>query len=666
MPETPAFEEIKKRIKELEDEVAALTRLNKALIESEEQYRTLAENSPDILTRYDSGFRHLYVSPNVGRLIGIESEEMINRTHRDLGLPDNLCRMCETAISRAFDTGQGLEEEFHTNDSEGKRYYSWRIAPEFDENGAVKTVIGITRNITARKKAEEALRKSEERFRTLVETTSDWVWETDQHGVFTYADPKIRDFLGFEPEEVVGKSMTCFMTGEEAVRAGEFFRQCGEKLLPFSMFENVQRHKDGRQLVIETSGVPILDPDGNLIGWRGIDTDITERKREAEEKARLQHQLQQVQKMEAIGTLAGGIAHEFNNSIVTVSGNIELLQMDMPNDSNVSKYAASMKTSIHRMTKLTSQLLAYAGGGKYQIKTLSLNDLVEEILPIVQHTVGPEIRVETNLTGEVININADLTQMQMVLSAVFANASESIEGKGKIRITTGIEELSGKHKDEAHDLLPGPYACVIVEDDGRGMDEETRAKIFEPFFTTKFQGRGLGMAAVYGIVRSHKGSIFIDSKPAEGTKVSIYLPLAARLELIKEKWPGTSISTGAGTVLIIEDEDLVMEVSRAMTSRLGYRVLEAATGAQAIDIATNFDGDIDMALLDIKLPDIEGGKLYGLLKESRPDLKVIVCSGYTLDGPAKEILNAGADDFLQKPFSVMTLSEKIKKLLPGS
>lgn len=520
----------------------------------------------------------------------------------------------------------------------------------------------LEEEISDLKNLVHTLGEEKERFQNLVELTSDWVWETDKNGFYTYTDPKIKDFLGYEPVEVIGKPLTDFMTKKEGERLKLFIQENVEGCTPFSMFENTQIHSNGKELAIETSGIPIIDADGNLVGWRGVNIDITNRRRESEEKARLESQIRQAQKMEAIGTLAGGIAHEFNNAIVAVTGNIELLQMDLPNDESVLKYTESMKASSHRMTRLTNQLLAYAGGGKYRTKTISLNDFVEETLAIVKHTIEPSIRLETNLSGDALKVSADITQMQMVFSAVLANASEAIEAKGKIRISTIMENISSEHVKTNPDLMPGTYVCLTIEDDGKGMEEEIRTKIFEPFFTTKFQGRGLGMAAVYGIIKNHNGSIIVDSEPGEGTTVRIYLPgIHVEPEEIQEV--GVQLAVGTGTILVIEDEEIVMDVARAMLEKLGYRILEAETGKQASDIVNNFDGDIDLVLLDIKLPDIDGSKLYTKIKNARPDMKVIVCSGYALDGPAQEILDAGADDFIQKPFSFNTLSEKLKELL---
>ena len=262
-------------------------------------------------------------------------------------------------------------------------------------------------------------------------------------------------------------------------------------------------------------------------------------------------------------------------------------------------------------------------------------------------------------------VKADQTQMQMVLSAVLNNASEAMDGKGLIKIFTTKKEINRENSKNYAGLNPGSYICLTVEDNGTGMNEETRDRLFEPFFSTKFQGRGLSMAAAYGIVRNHGGSISVDSEVGKGTAVRIYLPVSNMQIKAEKERPKYEMTQGEGTILIIEDEEVVMDLMRVFLEKLGYSVLEATTGKKAVDIVQTFESDIDLAILDLMLPDMEGKTTFQHLKEARPDLKVIICSGYSIDGPAQEIINSGAQDFIQKPFSLNKISEKLKKVLEG-
>jgi CheY-like chemotaxis protein len=264
----------------------------------------------------------------------------------------------------------------------------------------------------------------------------------------------------------------------------------------------------------------------------------------------------------------------------------------------------------------------------------------------------------------IANVIGDVAQLQMVLSAVLNNASEAMEGKGTIKISVRDGEIDEHFLGTGLELTPGFYVCIRIEDSGKGMDEETKSKIFDPFFTTKFQGRGLGMAAVYGIVSNHDGLIIIDSELGKGTVVRIFLPGSkAAQKKIADEHAQIELARGPVTILVVEDEAIVMDVDREMLKQLDYQTLEAKTGSEAITIVRENNAKIDLVLLDIKLPDMTGEEVYKRLTELRPELKVIVCSGYSIDGPAQKILKLGANGFIQKPFSIQNLSEKIRETL---
>jgi len=504
----------------------------------------------------------------------------------------------------------------------------------------------LQKEISERKEIEKALRESEEKYRSMMESMNDPAYICSPDYLVEYMNPAMVKRIGRD-----GVGEPCYKVIHEL-----------DEKCPWCVHDKVQQDeniateivspKDNRTYNVSRSS--IHNQDGS-VSQMAIYTDVTEVKN-------MERKVQQATKMEAIATLAGGVAHEFNNALMGIMGNIELLKMNLSEDERIDKYLETMKGAGHRMSRLTDQLLAYAQGGKYQPKDLKLDDFVIETLPILQHDLNPEVRVETHCPKDISYIKADYAQMQMVLSAIVANSNEAIEDEGIIKITAENKDVDEDFKKQHPGLEPGSYVCLTIEDDGKGMDEETKDGIFEPFFTTKFQGRGMGMAAVYGIVKNHDGWIYVDSELGKGTVVQIYLP-AIEVEVEKPKKAKAEVATGSGTILMIEDEDVVIEVTQAMLEWLGYRVMVAKTGKDAIHITETFDGQIDLALLDIKLPDIEGGKVYPLIMKARPDLKVIVFSGYAIEGPARKILDAGAQDFIQKPFTLATLSEKLKEVL---
>jgi len=508
-------------------------------------------------------------------------------------------------------------------------------------------------------KMEEALKASEESLSGILNAIQDAI---------VVLDPDLRIVLA-------NNTMKRWFKGAVPLEGRKCFEAFQGRKFPCEQCPTLQSFRTGKQEMIEissrspASGVgcyellafPMFDQEGGIKGVVEFARDVTARKRAQEEKARMQTRLQEAQRMQAIATLAGGIAHQFNNALASISLSIDLIRMDLPRDNPMLAHIKKMKSSTERMAHLTSQLLAYAEGGRYQTRVISTHEFIRNALPAVLHDLDPSVHVDTDLPPDTMSVKADVTQMQMVLSAVVHNAAESMESGGWIRVTTR-NEIIGENSTVGQDLVPGPYVCLSIEDNGKGMDEETLKRVFEPFFTTKFHGRGLGMPAVYGIIKGHDGCVAVDSELGKGTRVRIYIPAVETIEKKPEVREGAPLK-GAGTVLLIEDEALIMDVSRKVLERIGYRVLQARTGKEALKVCANFKDKIDLALLDVVLPDMGGKEIYQTLMSERPGLKVLVCSGYSIDGPAQDILQAGAQGFIQKPFSLLDLNRMLQDIL---
>lgn len=373
------------------------------------------------------------------------------------------------------------------------------------------------------------------------------------------------------------------------------------------------------------------------------------------DKREFRHQVGRV-----ISDLAGGIAHQFNNSLNIITGNVELLKMDVPNNDFVREFSEVVFDSVKKMTVLTDKLLAYARAGHYNPCQMEFNGVLKQVLAEIDKQ-GKTVTVESCLDPGLIQVDADEDQLKIVFSALLKNAFEAVSDKGSISVRTRYLPIY-----ESFDIKGNPgtknMVCFEVEDNGQGMDTDTVSRIFEPFFSTKFQGRGLDMAAVYGIVSNHEGFIDVDSDVGKGTRVSVFLPVSNYREPTVFHSP-ESWGTATGNVLVIDDEDDLRGLTVIMLKRLGYNPLTAATGKEAIDLLGRSDIKVDLALLDIEMPDMKGNEIYPYLKSGHPDLKVVVCSGYSLDGPVQEILEAGASMFLQKPFSFGTLAASLQKLI---
>jgi PAS domain S-box-containing protein len=491
------------------------------------------------------------------------------------------------------------------------------------------------------RQATKELIASKKHSEVVFNNMSEGILELNANAKIVYANPAALSLINITEEDILGADVIEFFQGSH--------RQRVENLL--EMNEGVARtitEKCPLELSDKKISMEVIPIKENKNRFSiVILNDVTER-------IRLENHLWHAQKMEAIGTLAGGIAHQFNNALFALSGNTELLQMEVSEDENIKNYLRSVQGPMNRMTGLTDQLLAYAQEGKYQSKIVSIRELVKDTLGLIQHTLDPLIRIETDLQDEPLNVEADIAQMQMAFSAILANATEAVEGKGRIRISgrNGIQPEPG----------PGQYICLRIEDDGKGMDYDIKSRIFEPFFTTKFQGRGLGMAAVYGIVKQHAGYLDIESEVDHGTIVSIYLPAIEKQEQETMKYSRKMLE-GNGTILMVDDEEMVLKVGAELVKQMGYDVLEARSGKEAIEVYKENKCKVDMVVLDMIMPDMDGGRAYEQMKEINPDVKVILTSGYGIGGQVTEIMRRGCDSFIQKPFGIKELYGKIEEIM---
>jgi two-component system, cell cycle sensor histidine kinase and response regulator CckA len=499
------------------------------------------------------------------------------------------------------------------------------------------------------------------RYEFIVNTSRDWHTLINRDYVYEAANKAFCDAQGKSRADIIGTAVAELWgkkTFQEIIKATLDRCFAGREVNYQAWFELPVR---GLQCY-DITCYPYRDNDETVTHAVIVTRDITRRKMADDAKRKLEFELQQARKIESLATLSGGIAHEFNNALMVVAGNIELLQINLPDNQAVDKFAKATNESIRRMSNLTKQLLAYAREGDFRLNKLDLSNFVKSILPVIKDEIDASVHIETRLKIDLPYIKADQNQLQMTVSAIVKNAAEAMEKGGRIIITTDCQVIEETQSAIPPGLDPGPYVCLTVEDNGKGMDETTRSRIFEPFFTTKFQGRGLGMAAVYGIIKNHRGYIYVDSKPGQGTIVRILLPPMGARDTRKKK-PSSSDPTGKKTILVIEDEEKVLDTIQSLIERLGYQVLRAGTAKAAIELTKVYKGPIDLALLDIKLPDMEGGAIYPLIQQARPDMKVMVCSGYSLGERVQKILKAGAHGFIQKPFSLETISVKLKEML---
>jgi PAS domain S-box-containing protein len=513
--------------------------------------------------------------------------------------------------------------------------------------------------ITA-KAAQADLENALNQYTSLVNAIPSGVLELSIEGVIHYANPSGQVIFGLQPDTLAGHTIYDFLP--DAKQRAELRTYIEEQTasdrtaLPFvTTFQAV----DGRNLDVQVDWNYRKGPDAEVTGFVAVVTDITFQNRANKERLELGKRLAKAQKKEAISTLAGGIAHRFNNSLAVVVGNLELLEMVSEGDAKFKSYIDRIKEQTEEMALQTQKLLAYAQGGKYRAKHLNLGAFIEEGLPIIRYGLETEHEIKLTIEAANIGIKVDPTQLELVLSALVQNAAEATGADGCISITVAIAPAA---PNDIENLPPGPCAYLRIEDNGHGMDENTLERLYEPYFSTKFEGRGLGMAAVQGIIHNHNGGIKVVSGAGKGTTVSVYLPLAEAHA--PEAAPPPELEAVEGfNLLIIEDEPALMRACEAMLTDLGHRVWCAPNANSGINQLQANQEKIDLVLMDLILPDMGAMALFKALREIRPDVRVVLCSGYSIDGPAQAIIDAGALSFLQKPYSTKALIASLTRAL---
>ena len=518
--------------------------------------------------------------------------------------------------------------------------------------GAITGRFVVFDDITERKQAEAELIQTKNFLQNILDSSIDGITTTDLQGNVMYASPRTKDIIGYDPEEIICKKAYSFYGNgiEDAKTIMKVLEEKGE----LRNHEMKFIRKDGQFIDINLSASLLKNEEGDVIGTLAIYSDITERNM-------LEAQLAQAQRMEALGTLAGGIAHNFNNLLMGIQGNASLMLLETdPNHPNYQKLK-TIEKSVQSGSRLTRQLLGYAREGKYEVKPISLNQLVKETADTFSMT-KKEIRIHQELAQDLSGIKADQGQIEQALLNIYVNASDAMSGGGDLFLKT----MNVKHKDIKNKPFkpkPGNYVLLTIRDTGVGMDKHTMKRIFEPFFTTKglAKGTGLGLASTYGIIKAHGGYIDVDSENGHGTTFSIYLPASERKvgEVAKD---AGQIIKGRGVILLVDDEEIVLDVGVQLLEALGYTVFKAKGGREAVEIYKENKDKINIVLLDIIMPDMSGGQVYERMKEINPDIKVLLSSGYNIEGQATEILERGCDGFIQKPFNMKELSRSIDEI----
>jgi PAS domain S-box-containing protein len=521
--------------------------------------------------------------------------------------------------------------------------------------------------VNKREQAEEALRESEEKYRNIFENAVEGMFQSTPEGRFINVNPAFAKMLGYaSPEDVI--SSISDITTQYYVDPDDqhSFDMLIKKDEIIQNFEFKAKRKDGSQIWVSTNTRAVYDQDGEIVLYEGNDINITDRKQAEEEKEKLEGPLNQAQKMESVGRLAGGVAHDFNNMLGVILGHTELALLRTDDKNKLCSDLKEIQKAAKRSADITKQLLAFARKDIISPKKLDLNDIVESMLNMLRRLIGEDIDLVWQPATHLWPVKMDPTQIDQILANLCVNARDAIDGVGKLTIETGRKTFDEEYCKEHAGFIPGDFVLLAVSDNGCGMDKDTLKNLFEPFFTTKEVGKGtgLGLATIYGIVKQNNGFINVYSEPGQGSTFKIYLPRLVDDEDIDKAVPEKKAAAGGTeTILLLEDEPTILRMTRMMLERKGYSVLPAATPGEAIDLAKTHADKIHLLMTDVVMPEMNGRDLAGQLIPLYPEIKLLFMSGYT----ANVIAHQGELDdgvaFIQKPFSMADMTEKVREVL---
>jgi PAS domain S-box-containing protein len=633
-------------------------RSEEALRESEQRF-SLAFNAspiPTSISEIETG-RILDFNDQFLRVLGYSREEVIGKTSLELAIwADRDDRDRTGARVREGGSVFDLATRIHTRSGESRNVIGSAVPIDV---GSLKCVLSTFLDVTEHRRAEEAMRKSEERFRKLFESNTIGITIADLAGRILEANDAFLNMIGSAREELLTggmrwETLTPPEYGDRDRAAAVELQRSGAA----TPWEKELFRKNGSRVPILIGVAMLQAAEASSLAYI---VDLSERRQ-------LEEQFRQAQKMEAVGQLAGGIAHDFNNLLTAILGYADLLAGRLKPESAEAEDLHEIRKAGERAAALTRQLLAFSRQQVLERKVLDLNHLILELEKMLRRLIGEDVALVTVLDPALRRVWADAGQLEQVVMNLAVNARDAMPRGGKLTIETANVELDEAYARQHATVRPGSFVMLAVSDNGTGMDAETLSRVFEPFFTTKERGKGtgLGLATVYGIVKQSGGHVWAYSEPGRGTAFKIYLPLAAEgVSPEAVPAPGTISLQGSETVLLVEDDASVRALTRVILENHGYTVLEAGTGEEALEIVRNFDGTIHLVLTDVVMPSMGGSTLVSRVERLRPGVKVLYMSGYTDDAVFRHGLLDQGRVFLQKPFTPGTLARKVREALGG-
>jgi two-component system cell cycle sensor histidine kinase/response regulator CckA len=651
------------------EETTELNRTRQALAANETLLHQFVQHAPAAVAMFDTEMRCLQASDRWLTDYGLEDRNIVGMTYQQMfpNLPDHWKEVYHHVLAGAIEQ---CERDPIPRDDGSVEWLQWEARPWHKPDGSIGGLILFTQFITERIHIEEALRLSEDKFRSAMLHSPIGMAVVGPDGRWLEVNPALCKIVGYTRGELLVSNFQSISHAEDSETGQHFLRQMLDRKIESSQVEKRYLHKAGHVIWVQLNISLAWNPDGTPRHFVAQIQDITGRKRAEEQRKKLEEQLRQAQKMEALGTLAGGTAHEFNNILGIIIGYSDLAKLELPAGHAVTRHLEEVLKAGQRAKEIVQQILTFTRQQKDQRELILLQPIVADAVKLIRTTVPGEVKIVTDIEPGTSAILGNPTQIHQVIFNLCTNAWHAMKnGAGLIRIMQRAVRLEETTPPPHPSLHPGPYVRLSVEDNGKGMDAATLARIFEPFFTTKGPGKGtgLGLAVVHGILQAHDGAVVVQSQVGQGTTFHLYFPAELAAPIIPLPAGSESIPVGAGQhILLVDDEVALAQATALSLSRLGYRVTEVHSAREALTAFDLHPGGIDLVVTDLTMPGLNGIDLTNALHGVRPELPIILASGFGGTRTAHFARGPGLRAVLQKPFTAEALARSVHQLLASS